>query len=99
MDKNDFFNEKYQTIIYDDNFDSDNVEQFKEFFLKEKDGLFDRVLLIPVKEILSMERWGHDRSGTNAVYRPIDFDLSIDIEKYKEIEKTEIVFLLRQHAG
>mgnify|MGYP006269373573 CR=1 FL=1 len=61
--------------------------------------LFDKYLLVPVKEILSTDRWGYDRSGTNGSSRPIDFDLSLDVEKYKEIDKFEIVFLLRQYSG
>ena len=46
-----------------------------------------------------MDRWGHDRYGSNCISRPMDFDLSVNIEKYKEIEKTEIVFILGQHSG
>ena len=65
----------------------------------DKGCLFDKYLLVPVKRILSLDRWGYDRDGTNCVSRPIDFDLSVNIEKYKEIEKTEIVFLLGQHSG
>jgi hypothetical protein len=63
--------------------------------------LFDKELLFPVKKILTMDRWGDidSRDGPNCVSRPIDFDLSINIEKYKEIEKTKIVFLLAQHSG
>ena len=61
--------------------------------------LLDKPLLVPLKNILSMDRWGHDRDGSNCISRPIDFDLSVNIEKYKEIEKTEIVFILGQHAG
>jgi hypothetical protein len=44
------------------------------------------------------DRWGYARQGTNCVSRPIDFDLSLDIEKYKDIEKYRIVFLLKQHS-
>jgi hypothetical protein len=59
--------------------------------------LFDQVLLLPVKEILTNERWGNDRFGTNSISRPLDFDLSVNIDKYKEIEKFEIVFIIGQH--
>lgn len=61
--------------------------------------LLDKPLLVPLKDILTMDRWGHERDGSNCISRPIDFDLSVNIEKYKDIEKTEIVFILGQHAG
>jgi hypothetical protein len=64
----------------------------------DKGCLFDKYLLVPVKVILTQERWGYDRDGLNCISRPIDFNLSVNIEKYKEIEKTEIVFLLRQYS-
>jgi len=76
---------------------------------KSKDGvvipttdhgcLFDKYLLIPVKQLLETERWGYDRYGTNGTSTPIDFDLFINMEKYKEIEKKEIVFILKQSSG
>ena len=59
--------------------------------------LFDQVLLLPIKEILTNERWGNDRYGTNSISRPLDFDLSVNMDKYKEIENFEIVFILGQH--
>jgi hypothetical protein len=59
----------------------------------------DKPLLVPLEDILTMDRWGHERDGSNCISRPIDFDLSVNIEKYKDIEKTEIVFILGQHAG
>ena len=61
--------------------------------------LLDKALLVPLKDILTTERWGHNRYGSNCSSRPMDFDLSVNIEKYKEIEKTEIVFILGQHSG
>jgi len=61
--------------------------------------LFDKYLLVPVKTILHIDRWGYDRYGKNGSSRPMDFDLSVDIEKYKVIEKFEIVFLLMQNSG
>ena len=61
--------------------------------------LFDKYLLFPIKQILSTDRWGYDRNGTNGSARPIDFDLSLDIEKYKEIKKFKIVFILTQSSG
>jgi hypothetical protein len=65
----------------------------------DKGCLFNKYLLVPVKRILSLERWGYDRDGANCISRPIDFDLSVNIEEYKEIEKIEIVFILGQHSG
>ena len=65
----------------------------------DKGCLFDKYLLVPVKRLLSMDRWGYDRDSTNSISRPIDFDLSINTDKYNEIEKTEIVLILGQHAG
>ena len=61
--------------------------------------LWERELLLPIKNILETDRWGYNREGRNANYRSIDFDLSVDIEKYKEIEKYTIVFILEQHSG
>jgi hypothetical protein len=65
----------------------------------ENGCLFDKYLLVPVKELLSTDRWGHDREGTNGTSRSMNFDLSVDIEKYKDIEKIEIVFLLAHRSG
>lgn len=65
----------------------------------DKGCLLDKALLVPLKDILTMDRWGHNRDGSNCISRPMDFDLSVNIEKYKEIEKTEIVFILGQHSG
>lgn len=61
--------------------------------------LFDKELLVPLKKLLSCDRWGYDREGTNATSRSIDFDLSIDTDPYKNIEKRKIVFILKQHSG
>jgi hypothetical protein len=61
--------------------------------------LLDKYLLVPLKLILRTERWGHERYGTNSSSRPLDFDLSVGTEKYKEIQNTEIVFILKQHSG
>jgi hypothetical protein len=65
----------------------------------DKGCLLEQYLLVPVKKILAIERWGYDRDGVNASSIPMDFDLSVDIEKYKDIEKTEIVFILEQNSG
>jgi hypothetical protein len=65
----------------------------------DKGCLLDKALLVPLKDILTMDRWGHNRDGSNCISRQIDFDLSVNIEKYKEIENKEIVFILGQHSG
>ncbi len=65
----------------------------------DKGCLLDKALLVPLKDILTMDRWGHDRDGSNCISRPMDFDLSVNIEKYAEIENKEIVFILGQHSG
>jgi hypothetical protein len=56
-------------------------------------------LLLPIKRILETERYGYDRYGKNGNYRPIDFDLSVDLEKYKDIEKFTTVLILEQYSG
>lgn len=61
--------------------------------------LFDKHLLVPVKNLLETCRWGYDRNGTNCNSRPMDFDLSVDLEKYKDIEKFETVLILLQQSG
>jgi hypothetical protein len=49
---------------------------------------------------LETERWGYDRYGKNGSYCPIDYLYpSLDIEKYKEIEKYTIVFIIEQYSG
>lgn len=61
--------------------------------------LFERELLLPIKQILETERWGYDRYGRNGSYCPIDFMCpSLDIEKYKKIEKYTIVLILEQYS-
>jgi hypothetical protein len=61
--------------------------------------LYDRYLLIPIKEIISTERWGYSREGTNSATRPIDFDLTVNTDEYKMIKKFKTILLLKQHAG
>ena len=65
----------------------------------ENGCLFDQYLLVPIKKILSTERWGYDREGPNCNSKPIDFDLSVNTDEYKELEKYNIVFILKQHSG
>jgi hypothetical protein len=62
--------------------------------------LLERELLLPIKNILETQRWGYNRYGKNGSYCPIDFlSESINMEKYKEIEKYTIVFILQQYSG
>ena len=68
----------------------------------EEDGvLWDRYLLVPVKEILRTTRYGYDRYGTNATSRSLDFDFNISTNKYKDIlnANADIVFILEQNSG
>jgi hypothetical protein len=99
-DENNSLNDVYYAIIWCEPFNG-NALTYKEYLLTalKKNGCLDRDLLLPVKEILQTDRWGYERSGTNSKSRPIDFDLSVPIEKYKDIEKIKIVFILRQHSG
>jgi hypothetical protein len=61
--------------------------------------LYDRYLLIPIKEILSTERWGYSRYGINSTSRLIDFDLKVNTDEYKMIKKFTIAFIIKQHSG
>jgi len=62
--------------------------------------LFEKELLLPIKNILETQRYGYDRYGRNGSYCPINhLSPSLDIEKYKEIEKYTIVFILEQYSG
>ena len=65
-----------------------------------KDGsLFERYLLVPVKDILETERWGYERYGVNSASRPLDFNLSIELKEYEEIKNFSIIFFIKQHSG
>ena len=61
--------------------------------------LFDKEFLVPIKHILSTDRWGYNRDGTNSLSRPVDFDLSVSTEEYKEITNFNIVFFICQDTG
>jgi len=71
----------------------------KEEHTLENGRLWDKYLLVPIKNILETDRWGYDRYGINSKSRAMNFDLSIDLEKYKDIEKIETVFMLVQNSG
>jgi hypothetical protein len=107
-DENDYYNESFDRIIENCNKLTGNCIEVKKYLInkfkyigEQSYGgfLFDQYFLLPIKVILENDRWGHDRYGTNSISRPIDFDLSVNIEKYKDIEKFTIAFLLRQHSG
>ena len=63
--------------------------------------LLEKNVLVPVKDLLDTERWGYERYGINSASRPLDFDLSINLDDYKKynIEKYTVVFILKQHSG
>jgi hypothetical protein len=62
-------------------------------------SLFEQKLLVPIKDILETERWGYERYGANSTSRPLDFDLSIDLTEYKEINNFNIIFMIKQKTG
>jgi len=61
--------------------------------------LLEKELLVPIKDILSTERWGYERYGTNGTSRPLDFDLLLDLNDYKEIKNYAVIFMIKQHSG
>jgi hypothetical protein len=62
-------------------------------------SLFEKYLLVPIKEILETERWGYERYGINSASRLLDFDLSVDLKKYEEIKHFNVIFFVKQHSG
>jgi len=64
-----------------------------------KGCMYDRHLLIPIKEILSTERWGYSREGINCSSMPIDFDLTVNTDEYKMIKHFTKIFIIKQNAG
>jgi hypothetical protein len=116
-DENDYFNEVYSSIVYDDM--PHDHEAAKEYLIHafthrgtyhktrssvtiptlDHGCLLDQYLLVPLHTLLSCERWGHDRYGTNSTSRPIDVDVLIHNNPYKDIEHTAVVLILRQHSG
>jgi hypothetical protein len=62
--------------------------------------LLEKELLLPIKPVLETQRWGYDRYGRNGSSCPINFMTpSLDMEKYQEIEKYTIVFIIEQYSG
>ena len=109
-DDNEYFNGIYREYL-DDGRD-ESWDEYKAHFGTEPprewsrnhqwDGetkVVDQFLLIPVKRLLDTERWGYDRSGFNSTSRPLDFDLSVDLDIYKEIKNFDTVLILCQNAA
>jgi hypothetical protein len=61
--------------------------------------LFEKELLIPIKQILETERWGYGRYGVNSAARPLDFDLSVDLKVFEEIKHFNLIFMIKQYSG
>jgi hypothetical protein len=102
-DSNEYFNDEYQNILgmtYKEVYD--NHLTFKDFltslFTEKRGCLFKQYLLVPIKNILTTNRWGYERSGVNCASRPLDFDLSVDLEKYAEIKNFTTIFLVKQSS-
>jgi hypothetical protein len=66
-------------------------------------ALWDRYLLVPLKELLATERWGYSRYGVNSAARPLsEINLSVDddaLTSYNNLQHTNVVFFLKQHSG
>ena len=112
-DKNENYNDAYTEIIWCNDLPKNYLE-YKEFLEQEFKNkgsnihnrnscngyLLEKELLLPIKNILETQRYGYDRYGRNGSYCPINhLSPSLDIEKYKEIEKYTTVFILEQSSG
>lgn len=64
-----------------------------------KGCLFEQYLLVPIKNILETDRWGYERYGTNSMSIPINFDLTVNTEEYKDITNFTIIFFIKHHSG
>ena len=92
-DGNNYCNEVYDNILHSEKFKGKYID-VKEYLMEEfqntcshEECLFDKSLLVPLKQILTNDRWGYDRYGTNSISRFIDFDLSVNVEKYQNISR------------
>jgi len=63
-----------------------------------KGCLLEQPLLVPIKDILTTERWGYERHGINSKSRPLDFDLSLDLADYSDIKHYNIIFFVNQQT-
>ena len=64
-----------------------------------KGCLYDKYLLISIRNLIETDRWGYSREGTNCASIPIDFDLTVDTDEYKMIKKFTKIFIIKQHSG
>ena len=112
-DSNDDWNRAFEQIIGDDGVE-ENETAFKEYLTSKftarvghnKDSLLEQYLLVPLEELVSNDRWGWSREGTNAMSSPFeDFadvlpnQIAAFKEKYKEINNFTFVFMIKQYAG
>lgn len=59
--------------------------------------LLEKHLLVPMKDILTTERWGYDRCGANGSACQLDMDsFTLNTLKYKDLSNYEVVFMLKQ---
>ena len=89
-DDNNYSNQTYQTIV--DNLKTDYL--LSEFTTKLK----DEYLLVPLKGIISTQRWGYNREGKNSRSMPMQ-DLSVNTDEYNIIKNWELVFIIIQDAN
>ena len=101
-DSNGSYNEVFKNIVRFEYFENELPEDYlqcKEYLMNKFGPLFEKELLVPIKDILSTSRWGYNRHGINSSSRSLDFDLSVSTEEYKEINHFKIVFFIRQDSG
>jgi hypothetical protein len=112
-DSNDDWNRAFEQIIGDDGVEK-NETAFKDYVTSKftarvghvRDSLLEKYLLVPMEELVSNERWGWTREGTNAMSSPVGTfaddlpnQLAVYKEKYKDINKFTFVFMIKQYAG
>ena len=91
-DSNDYYNGAYTEIILCNDLPKNYLE-FKDFLEQEFKNKGSYLHRKSSNKIETDVCWRKNRD------RPIDFDLSVDLEKYKEIEKYTIIFILEQNSG
>lgn len=84
-------------------YESSQINIYKE---DDKNNLYHQTLIVPFNKIISTERWGYSRDGTNGTCCNVDIiKLNEFSAKIKEtmtklnIDKYSIDFILTQHAG
>lgn len=84
---------------------SEIVNNYKE---DDKDNLYHQTILIPQTTLLSTDRWGYNREGTNGKSVDVEsFDINLISEEIKErmkmlnigIDMYKIVLIVLQHSG